>query len=95
MIRIIDDSFCEVTPLDTSIDPFGLITINSSTYHINSPSFVLKFGLNLTTEYIGEDIARGINVQKWQSCLYFNDTQFTTKFTWTFTGIIRTHNLKN
>ena len=68
MIKIIDDSICEVSPLDTSIDPFGLITVNSSTYHINSPSFVLKFGFNLsvytTINYIKE------NLDKYFLCIY-------------------------
>ena len=31
------------------------------------------------TEYVGPDIARGINVRKWQSCVYFDIIETTVK----------------
>lgn len=84
MITVIDNE-CAVTPLNLSTNnPFGYVTVND-TYQINSPSFVLKFGnSNVSTEYMGSDIARGINVQKWQSCVYFDIIETTVKLTWTF-----------
>ncbi len=37
------------------------------------------------TTYEGKDEARGINVEKWTSCIYIEEINSTVKATWTWT----------
>lgn len=84
LITIRDDD-CFVNPLNSSegIIPVGFIDVNS-TNHLLSPTFVIKLGADIPTEYKGTDVARGINVNKWYSCSYIPNLASTVRITWSF-----------
>ncbi len=55
--------------------------------HIFSVNGALHFGEANTVEvFQGSDVVRGINVQKWYSCLYWSTTDATMNVTWYFSG---------
>lgn len=80
---------CLVFPLNKSVgeNPFGILS-NGSSFSINSPSYVTKFGFNFNyTTYEGKDEARGIKVDKWSSCFKIKEAELfgvnaTVKITW-------------
>ncbi|XP_064606245.1 uncharacterized protein LOC135471113 [Liolophura sinensis] len=85
------DSDCTTTNLSATANNILLgYSVVNGTSHIFTTSGALRFGKQFGEKYMGTDQVRGINVDRWQSCVYWKsynayftvDYYFTTK-NWT------------
>ncbi|XP_048242753.1 uncharacterized protein LOC124140746, partial [Haliotis rufescens] len=86
-----DKSLCYVEDLQKNSQRylFGYQSKNGQG-HIFSASGALHFGEANTVEvFQGSDVVRGINVQKWYSCLYWAGMDATMNVTWYFSEKLR------
>ena len=59
---------------------------NKNVGKIYSAYGALRFGGNQTERYIGRDTVRGMAVDHWQSCMYWNNIDATMTVDWYFSG---------
>ncbi|XP_067654153.1 uncharacterized protein [Haliotis asinina] len=80
-----DAKTCQVSDLSTSGQRFLFgVNVTGSGDRIYSPSGALHFGSGIVEVYQGKDSVRGINVEKWHSCQYWQGMDATMNVTWYF-----------
>ncbi|XP_046549637.1 uncharacterized protein LOC124259540 [Haliotis rubra] len=80
-----DQGSCKVSNLSTSGQRFlfGYKRVNGQG-RIFSASGAMHFGANVTEKYLGQSQVRGIWVQGWQSCQYWDEMKASMNVTWFF-----------